>query len=74
MARSLLAFFAIRFYDKRKEHFNLLAEWKKKKKITEEEVILEPKRVHARHLELRQRANPMRHFNHRTFNSLFLKP
>ena len=54
MARSLLAFFASRFYDERKEHFNLPAERKGKKKyIPEEEIGLEHERVHARNLEPR---------------------
>ena len=60
MARSLLALFANRFNDEKKEHFNLPAKRKKKKKITEEEVGLEPERVHARHLEPRhtRQSNP----------------
>ena len=35
-------------YDERKEHLNLPAERKKKIKIPEEEIGLEPERVHAR--------------------------
>ena len=55
MACSTLAFFASRFYDERKEHFNLPAEREKKNKNNQrgDRTGLEPERVHARHLEPR---------------------
>ena len=76
MTRSLLAFFASRFYDERKEHFNLLAERKKKNKNNTrgDRRVSNPREFMHATLNRYLRANPMRHFNHHAFTPFFLKP
>ena len=54
---------------RKKRTFQLTRRKEKKIKIAEEEIDLEPERVHARHLEPRL----TRHFNHHAFTPLSVK-